>query len=124
MSSQNRFVGVSHVMIRRWLTHVLIAVSCAVSALGQTPAEPSYKITPVGFRQLPEWDYAFVSAETNVNKLSATLSDLTPKAVMATQGKLVRGKEQLITTFHGASLDPAKPFTVDVGFLMPRGTEQ
>jgi DNA gyrase inhibitor GyrI len=108
-----------------------VILQCAVQAdppLAAAPAPTS--ISDVRVQNLKGYTYAFVSTQTSLNKLQDAIAKLIPKIDAAVDSGALRVMGPYIFTYHGATTDPNKQFTLDIGVMVkdenpkPDGIEQ
>ena len=83
-------------------------------------SSPSTSDTRV--QSLKGYTYAFVSAETTLTTLHDTIDQLVPKLDTAMDAGQLRVEGVAIFTYHGATMDPSKKFTLDVGIIVKDGS--
>jgi predicted transcriptional regulator YdeE len=79
-------------------------------------------IGDVRIQTLKPYSYAFVSTRTTLNKIQQAIADLMPKIDAALDAGKLRVMGPVIFTYHGASADPDKEFTLDIGVIVKDGT--
>jgi effector-binding domain-containing protein len=83
---------------------------------------PSATISDVRLQDLKSYTYAFVSTQTTLNKLQDSIAQLMPRVEAAMDSGALRIMGPCVFTYHGASEDRNKPFTLDIGMIIKDGT--
>jgi effector-binding domain-containing protein len=95
----------------------LFAATRADSGLASTPT-----VADVRIQSLKGYTYAFVSTQTTLNKLKDTIAQQMPLLEAAIDAGKLRVVGPGVFTYHGASEDPDKTFTLDIGVIVKDGT--
>ncbi|MGD0768497.1 MAG: GyrI-like domain-containing protein [Tepidisphaeraceae bacterium] len=111
------------------LAHFSLALVVLVLALGvegRGDSTPSTRPSPgtlgdVRIQTLRPYSYAFVSTQTNFNKLRDTIDAQMPKLDAAIDAGKLRPMGPVVFTYHGATVDPNKEFTLDIGVIVEDG---
>jgi predicted transcriptional regulator YdeE len=83
---------------------------------------PSATISDVRYQDLKPYTYAFVSTQTTLNKLQDAIAQLMPRIDAAMDSGALRIMGPCVFTYHGASEDRNKPFTLDIGMIVKDGS--
>jgi DNA gyrase inhibitor GyrI len=106
------------------LTMVLIAMSLQSNTQADPPSPPppaAPSITDVRIQDLKDYTYAYVSTQTTLNKLQDAIAQLMPRIDAAIDSGALRVMGSYVFTYHGASQDPNKQFTLDIGVIVKDG---
>jgi effector-binding domain-containing protein len=91
-------------------------------ATTKPPVDSSPSTSEMRVQSLKGYTYAFVSAETTLTTLHDTIDQLIPKLDAAMGAGQLRVQGPAIFTYHGATMDPRKRFTLDVGIIVKDGS--
>ncbi|MGD0140113.1 MAG: GyrI-like domain-containing protein [Tepidisphaeraceae bacterium] len=112
------------------LKHFSLAMMSLVLTLGVESRADSMPVTrpsagtlgDVRIQTLKPYTYAFVSTQTTLNKVVSAIDALIPKMDAAIDAGKLRPVGPAVFTYHGATGDPNKEFTLDVGIIVKDGT--
>jgi len=112
------------------LTHWSLALMSLVLSLGvEGRADPTPDTRPsagtlgdVRIQTLKPYTYAFVSTQTTLNKILDTVDALMPKIDAAIDAGKLRAIGPVVFTYHGATGERDKEFTLDIGVIVKDGT--
>ena len=104
--------------------HVTLIVAVGLLLSGQTIgfADTTPVISDVSVQSLKGYTYAFVSTQTTLNNITTAIDALMPQLDKALDSGKLRQMGPVVFTYHGASGDPTKTFTLDVGIIVKDGT--
>src|ERR1700677_2996079 len=95
----------------------LFVAARADSGLGSAPT-----VADVRIQSLKPYTYAFVSTQTTINKLQDAIARLMPALEAAIDAGKLPVVGPGVFTYHGASEDRDKTFTLDIGVMVKDGT--
>jgi len=103
---------------------ITLGMMLAAGARADSPdTRPSAgTIGDVRIQTLKPYSYAFVSTHATLNTLQKAIAELMPKLDAAQDAGKLRVMGPVIFTYHGASADPDKEFTLDIGLMVKDGT--
>jgi effector-binding domain-containing protein len=112
------------------LTHWSLALMSLVLMLGVDGRADSMPDTrpsavtlgDVRIQTLKPYSYAFVSTQTTLNKILDAVDALMPKIDAAIDAGKLRAIGPVVFTYHGATEDRDKTFTLDIGVIVKDGT--
>jgi effector-binding domain-containing protein len=101
----------------------------AIFVLGMTsqsstkadPPPASSSVSDMRLQDLKDYSYAFVSTQTTLNNLQDAIAQLMPKIDAAVDSGALRVMGPYVFTYHGASQDRSKQFTLDIGVIVKDG---
>jgi effector-binding domain-containing protein len=105
------------------LMFLLLATPSMVRA-DPSPATPppAGTVSDVRVQDLKSYTYAYVSTQTTLNKLQDAIAQLMPRIDAAVDSGALRPMGPCVFTYHGASADRDKQFTLDIGMIVKDGS--
>jgi len=104
------------------LVALALAMPSVIRADPPAAAPPgSANVGDVRVQNLKAYTYAFVSTQTSLNKLQDAIAELMPRIDAAMDSGALRPIGGVVFTYHGATQDPTKPFTLDIGVMVKDG---
>jgi predicted transcriptional regulator YdeE len=94
----------------------LLAVARADSVSGNAAS-----VADVRIQNLKPYTYAFVSTQTSLNKFQDAIGQLVPRLDAAVDAGKLHVTGPVVFTYHGASEDREKTFTLDIGVIVRDG---
>jgi effector-binding domain-containing protein len=112
------------------LTDISLALVVLVLMFGvEGRADPTPDTRPsagtlgdVRIQTLKPYTYAYVSTQTTLNKILDAVDALMPKIDAAIDAGKLRAIGPVVFTYHGATGEPDKTFTLDIGVIVKDGT--
>ena len=110
-------------MLTRYLLSATVLIGMGLQSRTQAdppspPPSPASSVTDVRIQDLKDYSYAFVSTQTTLNKLQDAIALLMPRIDAAVDSGALRVMGSYVFTYHGASQDPNKQFTLDIGVIV------
>jgi effector-binding domain-containing protein len=88
-------------------------------AHADAPAAPAENdVADVRVQSLNGYNYAYVSTQSTINKVPDAVAQLLPKLDAAIDSGALHAKGPVVFTYHGATMDPNKPFILDIGIIV------
>ena len=105
----------------------LAALVLTLGAVGRADSGPDTRpsagtLGNVRIQTLKPYTYAFVSTQTTLNKVANAVGTLMPTIDAAIDAGKLRTVGPVVLTYHGATGEPDKQFTLDVGVIVKDGT--
>lgn len=105
----------------------IIAAVVALSALllqaEEPKKQPDFAVGELRVQTLPEFTFAYVSAQTTFDKIAATVEkSMAPLAKAAEENKF-RINGPMLFIYKGVQEDMSKPFTLEIGYLVAEGAK-
>lgn len=95
-----------------------LAIICQSKTHADAPAPASPTVSDLRMQNLKGYTYAFVSGQTSLAKIQDAIALLMPKVDAAVDSGALRPVGPYVFTYHGASADPNKQFTLDIGVIV------
>jgi DNA gyrase inhibitor GyrI len=108
-------------MLTRYLLSAMVLTGMTFQSKAQADPQASATVGDVRLQDLKAFTYAFVSTQTSLNKLQDAIAQLLPRIDAAVDSGALRPMGPVVFTYHGASQDPNKPFTLDIGIIVKDG---
>jgi DNA gyrase inhibitor GyrI len=110
-------------MLTRYFLSAMVLLAMATQSKTKADAPPPATPTTndVRVQNLKSFTYAYVSTQTSLNKLQDAIAQLMPKIDAAVDSGALRVMGPMVFTYHGASSDPTKQFTLDIGIIVKTG---
>src|SRR5271170_3331338 len=110
-------------MLTRYLFSVMVLIGMTFQSKAQADApapapQPSATVADVRIQDLKAYPHAYVSTQTSMNKLQDAIAQLMPRIDAGIDSGALRPTGPYVFTYHGASQDPNKPFTLDIGVIV------
>jgi len=104
--------------------HLVLTAAVGLILAQQTVgfADPAPVISDVSIQSLKGYTYAFVSTQATLNALLPAIDKLIPQLDQAIDTGKIRQMGPVVFTYHGATADRDKTFTLDVGVIVKDGT--
>jgi DNA gyrase inhibitor GyrI len=101
------------------LTAALLGLALVLRASADPAAQPTApSISSVRVQTLKSYTYAYVSTQTTLSKIQDAISTLMPKIDAAVDAGQLRPLGPYVFTYHGATGQQDKPFTLDIGVIV------
>ena len=100
----------------------MLVLGLFVAVRGDSGLASSPTVADVRIQSLKPYTYAFVSTQTTLNKLQDAIAQLMPPLDAAIDAGKLHVVGPVIFTYHGASEDRDKTFTLDIGLIVKDGT--
>jgi effector-binding domain-containing protein len=108
-------------MTRYFFCAIFLLFMTSQSRTQADPPPASSSVSDMRLQDLKDYSYAFVSTQTTLNKLQDAIAQLMPKIDAAVDSGALRVMGPYVFTYHGASSDPNKQFTLDIGVIVKDG---
>lgn len=100
----------------------LLVLGLCLAARADSGLASAPTVADVRIQSLKPYTYAFVSTQTTLNKLQDAIGQLMPVLDAAIDAGKLRVMGPAVFTYHGASEDRDKTFTLDIGVIVKDGT--
>jgi effector-binding domain-containing protein len=94
-----------------------------LSAQGAPATQPAFSIGDVQVQDLKGYSYAFISSQANLEHLIEIINTLIPQLNGAIDAGTLHARGPGVFTYHGASMDRQKWFTLDIGIMVVDGSQ-
>jgi DNA gyrase inhibitor GyrI len=109
-------------MLTRYLFSAMVLIGMTLQSRTQADPPPAASsVTDVRVQDLKAYSYAYVSTRTTLNKLQDAIAQLMPQIDAAVDSGALRVMGPMVFTYHGASQDRDKQFTLDIGVIVKDG---
>jgi effector-binding domain-containing protein len=100
---------------------IALVLGWQLSVFGDATSPAGSNTDDMRVQTLKPYTYAFVSTQTTLNKIQDAISQLMPVMDAAIDAGKLRVLGPFIFTYHGASEDRDKTFTLDIGVIVKDG---
>lgn len=101
-----------------------VVVLSAVFVRAEEPKkQPEFTVGELRVQSFPEFNFAYVSAETTFDKIAQTIEkSMAPLAKALEEGKF-RPTGTMLFVYKGVAEDMSKPFTLEIGYIVNDGAK-